>query len=356
MPFTAAQIADELRGQVIGDGSVRLTGFAPADRAQPGDLTFAENERYFARAEQSQASAILVTDTFDSPRKTLIRVANARIAFAQVLPLFFPPEKLPAGTHPSAVVAATAQIDPSVHIGPGCVVGERVRIGAGSILRGGNHIGADCVLGEQVCLFPNVVLYPQSQIGHRVTIHAGTIIGADGFGYVLDGGLHRKVPQIGNVIIQDDVEIGANVTIDRGALGSTVIGKGTKIDNLVMIAHNVVVGENCLLVAQVGIAGSTRLGNYCVLAGQVGVAGHLKIGQPGTMAAQAGVMRDIDDGQKVFGSPAFPDREAKRQIVALQQLPEVIRRVRELERQVESLQAQADQVIVDPKVDPALTH
>ena len=339
MPFTASHIAEQLRGEIIGDGAVVLTGFAPADQAKAGDLTFAENEAYFAKAEQSAASAILVPAAFASSKKTLVRVPDARIAFAKVLPLFFPPEKPAAGIHPTAVVTPSAQIDPTAHVGPHCVIGERVRIGARSVLRGGNHIGHDCRIGDDVSLFPNVVVYHQSQIGHRVSIHAGTIIGADGFGYVVDEGRHRKVLQLGNVIIQDDVEIGANVTIDRAALGSTVIGKGTKIDNLVMLAHNVVVGENCLIVAQAGVAGSTQLGNYCVLAGQAGLAGHLKIGNQVTIAAQSGVMRDIPDGQKVFGYPAMPDREAKRQIVAVQQLPALIRRVKELEKQIAELSA-----------------
>ena len=339
MPFTASHIAEQLRGEIIGDGAVVLTGFAPADHAQAGDLTFAENEAFFAKAEQSAASAILVPDVFASSKKTLIRVPNARVAFAKVLPLFFPPEKPAPGIHPSAVVAASAQIDPTAHIGPNCVVGERVRIGARSVLRGGNHVGRDCQFGEDVSLFPNVVVYHQTVLGNRVSIHAGSIIGADGFGYVVDEGKHRKVLQLGNVIIHDDVEIGANVTIDRAALGSTIIGKGTKIDNLVMIAHNVVVGENCLIISQVGVAGSTKLGNYCVLAGQVGLAGHLKIGNQVTIAAKSGVMRDIEDGQKVFGIPAISDRDAKRQIVALGQLPELIRRVRELEKQVAELNA-----------------
>lgn len=340
-PFTAAQIAEHLRGEILGDGSVTLTGFAPADRARAGDLTFAENEEYFAKAEHSAASAVLVPAAFAASKKTLIRVPNARIAFARVLPLFFPPEKLPAGVHPSAVVAGSAQIDPTAHIGPCCVIGERVRIGARSVLRGGNHVGHDCQLGDDVCLFPNVVVYHQTQIGHRVAIHAGAVIGADGYGYVLDEGRHRKVLQLGNVIIQDDVEIGANAAIDRAALGSTVIGRGTKIDNLVQIAHNVVLGENCLIVSQAGIAGSTQLGHYCVLAGQAGLAGHLKVGNQVTVAAQAGVMRDVADGQKMLGSPAYPDKEAKRQFIAIQQLPDLIRRVRELEKRLEELRAAA---------------
>jgi UDP-3-O-[3-hydroxymyristoyl] glucosamine N-acyltransferase len=331
MPFTAAEIAKKVQGEVAGDAATVLTGFAPADRAQNGDLTFAENADYFARAEQCAASAIIVDGNFSS-RKVLIRVPNARIAFAKVLALFFPEPVLPAGIHPTSIIPPSAKIDPTAHLGPHSVIGENVRIGARSVLQGGNHVGANCKLGEEVNLFPNVTLYPRTEIGNRVRIHSGTVIGADGFGYVFDAGIHRKVPQIGNVIIHDDVEIGANATVDRGVLGPTVIGKGTKIDNLVQIAHSVVLGEHCLIVAQAGIAGSTKLGSYVVLGGQVGLAEHLKIGQRATVGAQSGVMHDIPDGEKWFGYPAQPDRQAKRQIIALHQLPELLRRVSELEK------------------------
>jgi UDP-3-O-[3-hydroxymyristoyl] glucosamine N-acyltransferase len=330
--FTTGQIAKQLDGEVIGDASLELTGFAPATAARAGDLTFAENETFFQKAEQSAASAILIDGPFTSARKPLIRVANARIAFARVLPLFFPERTFVPGVHPSAVVDPSAQIDPTAHIGPFCVIGEKVKIGSGVVLQGTNHIGRNSSIGAHSQLFPNVIIYDQTQIGRRVRIHAGAIIGADGFGYVPDSGIHRKVPQVGYVILQDDVEIGANVTIDRGALGPTTIGKGTKIDNLVQIAHNVSVGEHCLVVAQVGIAGSTKIGHNTTLAGQVGIAGHLKIGNNVTIAAQSGVMHDVPDGGKWLGAPAQPDRQSKRQMIAVQHLPELIRRVGELEK------------------------
>jgi UDP-3-O-[3-hydroxymyristoyl] glucosamine N-acyltransferase len=333
MPYTAAEIAKLLGGEVRGDGSTLLKHFAQVDTAQPGDLTFAENADFFARAEQSAASAIIVDGPFNSSRKVLIQVPNARIAFAKVLALFFPEPTAAAGIHPTAIIAGSAKVDPTAHVGPYCVVGENARIGTRSVLQGGNHVGPDCELGEEVNLFPNVTVYARTRIGNRVRIHAGTVIGSDGYGYVLDAGRHRKVPQIGNVIIGDDVEIGANVTVDRGALGSTVIGKGTKIDNLVQIAHNVVVGDHCLVVAQVGIAGSSKLGNYVVLAGQVGIAGHLNIGSQVTVGAQAGVMNDIPSGQTWLGSPAQPDRLTKRQMIAIQHLPDLLRRVSALEKQ-----------------------
>jgi UDP-3-O-[3-hydroxymyristoyl] glucosamine N-acyltransferase len=333
-PLTAADIARHLGGEVIGEPALVVKGFAPADRAQSGDLTFAENENYFGRAEQSAASAIIVDGPFTSSRKTLIRVTDARIAFAKVLPLFFPDPVFAPGIHPTAVVAATAQVDASAHIGPCCVVSDRARIGARSVLQVGDYVGAGCQLAEDVNLFPNVTLYARTEVGPRVRIHSGSVIGSDGFGYVQDGGVHLKVPQIGNVIIREDVEIGANVTVDRGALGPTIIGRGTKIDNLVQIAHNVVIGEHCLVVSQTGIAGSSKLGNYVILAGQVGVAGHLKIGNRVSVAAQSGVMHNIPDGEKWLWTPAQPDRQAKRQMIALQQLPELLRRVSELEKKL----------------------
>lgn len=337
MELRADEIARHLEGEVIGDPELLLQGFAPADKSRPGDLTFAENATYFARANQSSASAIVVDHDYGPSAKTLIRVSSARVAFARILPLFHPEPAYPPGIHPSCVIAPTAIIDSSASIGPHCVVADEVQIGPGCVLHGGNHVGPGCVLGADCQLFPRVVLYSRTQIGDRVRIHAGTVVGSDGFGYVLDQGHHRKVPQVGQVVVQDDVEIGANVTIDRGALGSTIIGRGTKIDNLVQIAHNVTVGEHCLIIAQVGIAGSTKLGNYVTLGGQVGLAGHLKIGHRAVVAAQSGVMHDIPDGEKWFGYPAQPDRKTKRQVLAIQQLPELLRRVAGLERRVQTL-------------------
>ncbi|HXC98435.1 MAG TPA: UDP-3-O-(3-hydroxymyristoyl)glucosamine N-acyltransferase [Verrucomicrobiae bacterium] len=337
MNFTAAQIAAELRGEVLGDGSVQITGFAPAETARAGDLTFAEKEDYFASAEQSQASAILVSGPFTSDKKVLIRVPNARVAVARALPYFFPPDPVQPAVHPSASIAATAKIDPTAHIGPNCVIGEEVKIGARCMLMGGNHVGRGSQLGEDVRLFPNVVIYSRTQIGNRVAIHAGTVIGSDGYGYVFDEGRQRKMLQVGNVVIHDDVEIGANTAIDRAALGSTIIGAGTKIDNLVHVAHNVVMGRHCLIMGQVGFAGSTRLGDYVVIASQSGIAGHLKLGNQSMVGAKSGVMRDVGDKETVLGIPAGPHREYKRQVIATQQLPEMIRRLRDLEKKVEEL-------------------
>ncbi|HKB92190.1 MAG TPA: UDP-3-O-(3-hydroxymyristoyl)glucosamine N-acyltransferase [Opitutaceae bacterium] len=335
--FTVSQIAEQVGGEVVGDGTVVITGVSPADSAQVGDLTFAEKKSYFAAAEQSQASVIVVPVDFESSAKVLIRVKNPRVTMARVLPLFFPQDLFTPGIHPSAVIDPTAQIDVSAHIGPHCVVGAGVHLGPRSVLLGSNHIGRDSRIGQDVCLHPNVVLYARTQIGHRVTIHAGTVIGSDGYGYVFDQGHHRKMPQVGNVVIHDDVEIGANTAIDRGALCSTVIGQGTKIDNLVHVAHNVIMGRHCLIMGQVGFAGSTHLEDYVVIASQSGIAGHLKLGRQATIGAKSGVMRDIPAGETVLGYPAISAAQAKRQWVATAQLPDMIRRMRELEKQVAAL-------------------
>ncbi|MDB6135532.1 MAG: lpxD [Verrucomicrobiales bacterium] len=334
MMHTVSILAQRLGGEVLGDGSRAITGVAPADHAQAGDLTFAEKTSYLEVAEKSLASAILVPPGFESASKTLIRVKDPRIAMAKILPLFFPEETYPAGVHSSAVIDPSAAVHPTAHIGPHCVVGADVMIGECSVLMGGNHIGRGTRLGNDVRLHPNAVIYSGTQIGDRVSIHSGTTIGADGYGYVFDQGRHLKMPQVGNVIIHDDVEIGSNASIDRGALGPTVIGQGTKIDNLVHVAHNVVMGRHCLIMGQVGFAGGTHLGDYVVIASQSGIAGHLKLGAQAVIGAKSGVMRDIPAGERVLGYPAAPDKQAKRQWIAMGQLPDALRRLKAMEKQL----------------------
>lgn len=341
MTFTVSEIAERVAGVIAGDGSALLTRLAAVENAGPGDLTFAEKKEHFRAAESSAATAILVQADFVSAGKVLIRVPSARIAVAKLLPLFFPPPVPAPGIDPQAVIAASAQVDPTARVGPGCVIGEGVRIGPRSALLGGNHLGAGSHLGEDVWLHPNAVIADGTIIGNRVVIHAGAMIGSDGYGYVFDEGRHRKVLQVGNVVIHDDVEIGANSTIDRAALGSTVIGAGTKIDNLVHIAHNVIIGRHCLLMAQVGIAGSTTLGDYAVIASQSGLADHLTVGRQATVGAKSGVMRDIPEGGTVVGLPAMPAAKTKRVWAAAPYVPELLRRVRELEQQVRRLDREA---------------
>jgi UDP-3-O-[3-hydroxymyristoyl] glucosamine N-acyltransferase len=335
MALVASEIASRLQAELHGDATVTVQSVGPVDSARAGDIILAENEAYLERALQGEASVVLTSAKLTVPEscaKTLIRVANPRAAFARVLQMLFPPAPANPGVHASAVVADSAQVDPSASLGPHVVVGEHSVIGPDCRLEACVVVGPYCRIGQGTHLFPNVTIYARTQIGQRVRIHAGTTIGSDGFGYAFDEGVHVKIPQIGNVIIEEDVEIGANAAIDRGALGSTLIGRGAKIDNLVQIAHNVQVGPGCILVGQVGIAGSTRLGSFVTLAGQVGLGDHLNIGDQVTVGAQAGVMHDIPKGETWLGSPAIPNREIKRQWIALKRLPDLIRRVNQLEK------------------------
>ncbi|MBG89673.1 MAG: UDP-3-O-(3-hydroxymyristoyl)glucosamine N-acyltransferase [Verrucomicrobiales bacterium] len=331
--FTVGEIAARLQGEVAGDPTVRITGLAPANSAGPGDLTFAENEKYLAAANQTEATAVIAFKDAEANGKTLIRVSNVRVALAKALAYFKPEPSYPGEIHATSVVDPSAEIDPSAYIGPYCVIGKACRIGPRATLLGQTHIGDRTEIGAECRVFANVSIYADTKIGDRVRIHAGTVIGSDGYGYVFDQGAHQKIPQVGNVVIENDVEIGSNVSIDCGALGSTVVGAGTKIDNLVQIAHNVATGEHCLVISQSGIAGSSKLGKYVTLAGQVGIAGHLTIGDKVTLAAKSGVMHDIPPGETWMGAPAQPDRRTKRQLLALQQLPDLIRRVRQLEKE-----------------------
>lgn len=336
--FTAAELARRLQGEVRGEASVELHGLAAADTAGPGDLTFAESEAFLARAESSAAAAIL-TSLEAGPAKTVIRVRHTRLAMAQALALFYPEPTFAPGIHPSAVVDPGARIDPTAHVGPLCAIGPGSELGPRVVLMAGVVVGADCVLGADTRVFPRAILYDRTRVGARVRIHAGAVLGSDGYGYVFANGAHQKVPQVGRVVIEDDVEIGANVTIDRAALGATVIGRGTKVDNLVHVAHNVMVGAHCLLIAQVGIAGSTTVGDYVTMAGQVGISDHLRIGNRVTIGAQAGVMSHIPDGETWLGAPARPVAQMMRQLATAERLPELARRLAALERQVAAQRA-----------------
>jgi len=337
--FTAAELARRLQGEVRGEASVELHGLAAADTAGPGDLTFAESEAFLVRAESSAAGAIL-TSLEAGPAKTVIRVRHTRLAMAQALALFYPEPAFAPGLHPSAVVDPGARIDPTAHVGPLCAIGSGSELGPRVVLMAGVVVGANCVLGADTRVFPRVILYDRTHVGARVRIHAGAVLGSDGYGYVFANGAHQKVPQVGQVVIEDDVEIGANVTIDRAALGATVIGHGTKVDNLVHVAHNVTVGSHCLLIAQVGIAGSTTVGDYVTMAGQVGISDHLRIGNRVTIGAQAGVMSHIPDGETWLGAPARPVAQMMRQFATAEKLPELARRLAALERQVAAQRAE----------------
>ncbi len=339
MKVTLEAVARAIDGTVVGDGSVEITGVAGIREAREGDLTFLANPRYEPYLEMTQASAVIVSKNHRNTGKPLIENPNPYLAFLKAVRLFAGEQERPrVGVHPSAVVAVDAFVALDASIGPHVVVESNASIGARAIVHAGCYIGARARLGDEVLLYPNVTVREECALGDRVIVHSGTVIGSDGFGFVRDGDVYRKLPQVGNVEIGDDVELGANVTIDRATTGTTRIGAGSKIDNLVQIAHNVQIGRNCIVVAQVGISGSTVLGDHVVLAGQVGIVGHIEIGDGATVGAQSGVSKSVKPGERVFGTPAMPLRQAKRIEASIRNLPELIQTVRALKRRVEELE------------------
>jgi UDP-3-O-[3-hydroxymyristoyl] glucosamine N-acyltransferase len=330
--YTLGEIASRVRGTLIGDAGVRVTGIKPLDQAGPEDLSFIALPRYRRVAAASRAAALLAREADAPPGRNVIVVPNPYAALACAMGLFHREERPAAGISPLAVLGEDCVLGDGVSIGPFAVLGRRCRVGSRSALLPGVTLGDDVTIGDDCVLHPAVVLYPKSVLGERVVVHAGAVIGSDGFGYAEAGGGRTKIPQVGNVVVGDDVEIGAGTTIDRATFGSTVIGAGTKIDNLVQIGHNVVVGEGSVLVAQVGIAGSTRLGRGVVLAGRGGAAGHLTIGDGAAIGAAAVLLEDLEPGRFVLGYPAVDHREWKRQQAALRRLPQVLHRLARLEK------------------------
>lgn len=331
--LTARAIAGIVGGELRGDPDTVVSGVAPLDRARPNDVSFVAAGRYSAFLRETKAGVVLATaELADSPSgaPSLIVVPQPHEALLVLLPRFYPESVRTPAIHSSARLGHGAKI------GTGVSLDECAVVGAGAVLGDGVWIGAHAVIGEGVRIgdrtriFPNVTVYSGSYIGARARIHAGSVIGSDGFGYVFRGGEHAKIPHVGRCIIGDDVEIGANTTVDRGSIDDTVIGDGTKIDNLVQIGHNVRVGRLCLIMAQVGLAGSVHIEDGCVLAGQAGIGGHLTIGAGAKIAGQAGVFGDVPAGETWSGYPARPHREALRATAALFKLPGVLKRIERL--------------------------
>jgi UDP-3-O-[3-hydroxymyristoyl] glucosamine N-acyltransferase len=337
----ADRIAEAVGGRVEGDPAAVVTGISGLRGARPGDLSFATDARYAALAADSQASVLLVPDGLDLPDgapAAVIRVPDVDAALDRLTERFTPPEppRTP-GVHPTAVVADDARLGDDVAVGPCSVVESGARIGDGATLGAQVFVGHDAEVGEHSRLRPGVRIEARCRIGRCVTLHPGVVIGADGFGYTFRDGAHAKVPQIGTVIVEDDVEIGANSTVDRARFGATRIGQGTKIDNLVMIAHNVQVGRHCVITGQCGLAGSSSLGDYVMMGAQSGVADHVGVGDRVRIGAQSGLGRHVPPGTGVMGTPAEPQRLARRMIAGAKRLPDLIREVRELRSQVDEL-------------------
>ncbi len=339
--LTAPQIAELVGGRLVGTPDLIVSGVGALAEAGADQVSFLGNPRYRRQVLPSAAGIVLVPEDFEQPPppgRAWVACADPSAAFARVVAEFAPPPvRFPPGVHPAAVVADGVQVPDSVHVGPNAVLAPGVKVGERTVIGAGVYLGHETRVGADCLIHPNVTIRERCRIGDRVIIHPGTVVGSDGFGYISGPDGHRKIPQVGNVRIDDDVEIGACVAIDRARFGTTWIKRGTKIDNLVQIAHNVIIGEGCLIVAQVGIAGSSRLGRGVVLAGQVGIAGHIELHDGVIVMAQSGVGKDVPPGTVMFGSPAVERKQFIRDRAAL-------RGVAKLKQAVARLQERLDQL------------
>jgi len=348
MTFGLAELAARVGGEVVGDGGLRLTGVAALDDATPEQVSFFSNRKYRVAFQASRAGAVVVEPGEDVPAgRTVVRVANAYLAFAKIATLFHPPPEALPEIAPGAEIHPTARVHPGAQVMPLASVGAGAEVGARTILFPGVHVGPEARVGEDCILYSNVVIRERCRLGNRVILQPGVVIGADGFGFAFDpegegqGPRHYKFPQVGIVVVEDDVEIGANTCVDRATTDSTRIGDGTKLDNLVQIGHNVNIGRHCIIVAQVGVAGSTELEDYVTLGGQAGIAGHLRLEKGAVVAAQSGVSRGVKSKEVVSGYPAIAHGAWKRVSVLVQRLPQLFQKTRELEDRVEALERQS---------------
>jgi UDP-3-O-[3-hydroxymyristoyl] glucosamine N-acyltransferase len=340
MSKTLKELAAFVGGELLGEGQIVITGVSGIREACEGDITFLANPKYLPLLEKTRASAVVTGRDVTNTQKPIIRTENPSLAFVKIVSFISPDQSVhPKGIHPAAVIGKNVSLGKNVAIGAYAVIEDNVKIGQDSTIYAGCFIGHNTEIGSQVLFYPNVSVRESITIGNNVIIHSGTVIGSDGFGYVSVEGKHHKVPQVGTVVIEDGVEIGANVAIDRARFDKTIIGRGTKIDNLVHIAHNVVVGENSIIVAQVGISGSTVIGKSVTLAGQVGVVGHVKVGDNAVVMAQSGVSKSVPAGAYMWGYPAKPQETAKRVNACVQNLPRLYKTISELKKKVEDLEA-----------------
>ncbi len=336
MEFTVQEIAALVGGRLtsVSGQETKIHGVASLSEAEPGEITFFGNAKYIAQLKATRASAVLVPLDFSEAISALaVQVENPSLAFAQLLQKFAPePIRFATGVHPTAVLGKDVVLGENVSIQPFVVIEDGAQIGANTVIGAHGYIGHEARIGQDCHFAARVTIGARCQVGNRVIIHSGAVLGSDGFGFEFAGGKHVKIPQTGIVQIDDDVEIGANTTIDRARFGRTWIQQGTKIDNLVQIAHNVVVGRHCILVSQAGVSGSTRLGNYVTLAGQVGVVGHIEIGDQAIVAAKSGVSKSVPPKEVFFGYPATQIQEQKEQLACIARLPKLYARVKKLEQ------------------------
>ncbi len=322
--MTVRELAEKIGGEIEGDGSREVSGVCPLNDIREHCVTYLEMQRDSFMMENKAPAAVICTKAAVVEGQTLIRSSNPKLSFTLALEIFYPARRPEAGIHPTAVTGGNVEIDPSVSVGPNCFVGDNSRIGAGTTLGPNVVVGSNVKIGEGCRLHPNVTVLDGCEIGNRVILHSGVVVGADGFGYIEIEGMRKKVPQVGIVIIEDDVEIGANSAVDRATLGVTRIGRGTKIDNLVQIGHNVKLGEDCVLCGEVGISGSCEIGDKVIFGGQAGVSDHIKIGHGAILGGKSGVISDVPAGAFYSGFPARPHRETMKALSLLKKLPEIV--------------------------------
>ena len=343
MRKTLKEIAEFLDGEVVGDENMIITGVCGIKEAKAGDITFLANPKYFSLLETTHASAIITSRDIKETSKPIIRTENPSLAFVKMVSLVEPQDvNHPKGIHPAAIIGKDVSLGKNAAVGPYVVIEDNASLGDNTVIYAGCYIGYHTKIGKNTLIYPNVSIREHVLIGDRVIIHSGTVIGSDGFGFATLDGVHHKIPQIGTVVIENDVEIGANVTIDRARFDKTIIRKGTKIDNLVQIAHNVVIGENSIIVAQAGISGSTVIGKGVTLAGQAGLVGHITVGDGAVVAAQAGVTKSVPANTLVSGYPAKPHNIAKRINACVQNLPKLYDTVALLKKKIEELESRKE--------------
>jgi len=338
MQLNLIEVAKLVDGEIDGDESLIIKGVAKIEEAGEGEISFLSNPKYFKFLETTRASAVFVSKDFPKADVTVIRTENPYVAFLKTLQTFHPPhESLSPGIHSSAVIDTSVElgtdvaIGPLVYIGANCSIGDRVKIHPGAV------ISDNVSIGDETIIYPNVTVRERVHIGKHVIIHNGTVIGSDGFGFAREGQSYHKIPQVGTVVIEDKVEIGSNCTIDRATIGETRIKKGAKLDNLIQIAHNVVVGENTVIAAQSGVSGSTKLGKGVIVGGQVGFVGHIEVGDNTSIGAQSGVSKNLPSDSIYFGYPARPIMQAKREEASLRKLPDLLKKINQLEKEIVKL-------------------
>lgn len=340
--FTAQQIATVLNGTIEGDPAVEVNGFSKIEEGKPGSLTFLANPKYTPYIYSTQASIVLVNNDFIAEQPisaTLIRCFNAYASLAILLDMVEKSKPVKTGIEPMTFIAESVTMGKDVYVGAFAYIADKAKIGENVKIHPQVYIGEDVTIGNNTIIYPGVKIYPGCQIGENCIIHSGVVIGADGFGFAPENGAYKKIPQMGIVIVEDDVEIGANTTIDRAVMDATIIHKGVKLDNLIQIAHNVEVGENTVMAAQVGVSGSTKIGKHCMFGGQVGLGGHITVGDNANIGAQSGIISNIEADAKLLGAPAIPVRDFFRSSVIFSKLPDMYRQLNQLQKELDKLKS-----------------